>query len=138
MSGRLIKTRESFAAHAAARRGNEFKSVSERLPTKAGALVTPSCTVSAVTTPPALYYESNLSRRARQRRLVRGQVFNPGANCLLSSSPGKRGRTILKMLTANEAQREICPTLFHHRYSRIREPDTILPRSLFMRAINKI
>jgi len=72
VSGWLIKTRENFAAHATARRGNEFKSVSERLPTRAGALVTPSCTVSVVTTPPALYYESNLSQREAVSRAGAG------------------------------------------------------------------
>lgn len=60
--GRLIKTRESFSRRMRREETslNLFRSGLQR---EHGALVTPSCTVSAVTAPPALYYESNLSRR---------------------------------------------------------------------------
>lgn len=64
--GRLIKTRESFSRRMRRRARREETSLNlfrSGLQRERGALVTPSCTVSAVTAPPALYYESNLSRR---------------------------------------------------------------------------
>lgn len=111
--GRLIKTRESFSRRMRREETslNLFRSGLQR---EHGALVTPSCTVSAVTAPPALYYESNLSRReataswgeARGEDGGRGRYLTPELiACSFSCSPGKRGRTVLRTLTANGAQR---------------------------------
>lgn len=119
VSGRLIKTRESFVAHAAARRGNEFKSVSERLPTRAGALVTPPCTVSAVTTPPALYYESNLSRR-EATFLVRGYLTPELIAC--SRVPRESADVPSQRCWRQTELKETTPSLIF----AIREPDRVL------------
>lgn len=121
--GRLIKTRESFSRRMRRRARREETSLNlfrSGLQRERGALVTPSCTVSAVTAPPALYYESNLSRReataswagVTEVRGLRGWGWGRGRYltpeliaCSLSCSPGKRGRTVLRTLTVNGAQR---------------------------------